>query len=207
MCWNAPISLTTFIIGISLITLLYYLDYDIKYIIIPLSFVFMQFLEFLIWIFIKNKQISYYLSILTFILIIIQPIIILYVISYDWLIKYYLLIQSFILIICLMFFNLRFIFHPIVSSNNHLIWNWTTNKLYHLLFSIVYIIFFLGSIYLTGHNIIFIIGVFTYLFSLYNYYKSGVVSTMWCWFAIFILIYMIFEAVYMKYIDNNLVQN
>jgi hypothetical protein len=197
MCWNAPISLISFIIGISIIALLFYLDYDIKYIIIALSFIFMQLIEFFIWIYINNKQISFYLSILTFIIIFLQPIIILYFINdYKYLITYYILIQLFIFLFAFFFLHLTFNFKPIVASNHHLNWNWTSNYYYFISFGITYLIFFLGAIYLTGHHIIFIIAIITYLYSLYTYYHYGTVSTMWCWFAVILIIYMLFDAIY-----------
>jgi hypothetical protein len=199
MCWNAPVSLTSFLIGISIISILFYLDYDIKYIIIAISFIFMQLVEFFIWIYIKNKRISYYLSLLTFIIIFLQPILILYFINdYKYLIIYYVIIQLFIFLFSLFFLNLTFNFKPIVASNNHLYWNWTSNSFYFLSFGLIYLLFFLGAIYLTGHKIIFLIAIITYIYSVYNYTKYKTVSSMWCWFAIILIIYMLFDAIYSK---------
>jgi len=202
MCWNAPVSLISFIIGISIISILFYLDYDIKYIIIALSFIFMQLIEFFIWIYIKNKEISYYLSILTLIIIFLQPIIVLYFINdYRYLIIYYIIIQLLIFLFFYFFLNLTFNFEPIVTSNKHLFWNWTSNYYYFISFGITYLLFFLGAIYLTGHKIIFLISIITYIYSVISYYKYKSVSTMWCWFGIILIIYMLFDAIYIKYVS------
>lgn len=183
MCWSAKVSLETFIISFVQLIILYLLNYDIKIIAFIFSFIFIQLLEFFIWINIKNKKKSKFYSFLTFIIIFVQPIIILYFTEYSYLIKYYIILQFLIFIILKLFYNLEFDFIPTVAPSKHLVWNWTDNYIYIFLFNIVYLLFFLGAIYLAGNYILLIPAIITYIYSLYNYDKDGTTSSMWCWIA------------------------
>jgi hypothetical protein len=198
MCWSAKVSLETFIISFIQLIILYLLKYDIKLIALVFSFIFIQLLEYFIWINIKNKKKSKFYCFLTFIIIFLQPIIILYFTEYSYLIKYYIILQFLIFIISKLFYNLEFNFIPIVSPNKHLIWNWTNNQIYFFYFSIVHILFLLSAIYLTGNYICFIFSFITIIYSMYNYYKDGTTASMWCWIANFGIILMLFDAVCKK---------
>jgi hypothetical protein len=199
MCWSAKVSLETFIISFIQLIILYLLKYDIKLIAIVFSFIFIQLLEFFIWIYIKNIKISKFYCSLTFIIIILQPIIILYFTEYSYLIKYYIILQFLIFIISKLFYNLEFDFIPTVAPSKHLSWNWTNNYIYIFLFNIVYLLFFLGAIYLTGNYILFILAIITYIYSSYNYDKDGTTSSMWCWIANIGIIFLLIDAVCKKF--------
>ena len=202
MCWSARVSLETFITSFIQLIFLYLLDYDIKSIAIVLSFIFIQLLEYYIWTYIKNKKISRFYSFLTFILIFFQPIIILYLTEYSYLIKYYIILQSLILIISILFFNLKFNFVPTVAPSKHLAWNWTDNTIYFVLFCTVYLLFFLGAIYLTKNYTMFLFSILTYLYSMYNYRNDGTLSSMWCWIANIGIYFMLFDAIRKKIYDK-----
>jgi hypothetical protein len=202
MCWSAQVSLETFITSFIQLIFLYLLDYDIKSIAIVLSFIFIQLLEYYIWTYIKNKKISRFYSFLTFILIFSQPIIILYFTEYSYLIKYYIILQFLILIISILFFNLKFNFVPTVSPSKHLVWNWTDNTIYFILFCTVYLLFFLGAIYLTKNYTMFLFSILTYLYSMYNYWNDGTLSSMWCWIANIGIYFMLFDAIRKKIYDK-----
>lgn len=193
MCWSAEVSLQTFITSFIQLIILYLLKYDIKSIAIILSFIFIQLIEYFIWTYIKNKKILKFFCFLTFILIFFQPIIILCFTKYSYLIKYYIILQALIFIISILFFDLEFNFIPTVAPSKHLAWNWTNNY--------TYLLFFLGAIYLTGNMIIFILGIITFLYSMYNYSKDGTISSMWCWIANIGIFIILFVAVW-KQINN-----
>jgi hypothetical protein len=195
MCWSAEVSLQTFITSFIQLIFLYLLKYDIKSIAIILSFIFIQLLEYFIWTYIKHKKLSKFFSFLTFILIFFQPIIILCFTKYSYLIKYYVILEALIVIILILFFNLQFDFVPRVAPSKHLAWNWTSNDIFMRYFGIVYILFFLGAIYLTGNYIIFVFSIITYLYSMYNYHKDGTISSMWCWIANIGILIMLFDAI------------
>ncbi len=98
----------------------------------------------------------------------------------------------------ILFFNLKFNFVPTVAPSKHLAWNWTDNTIYFVLFCTVYLLFFLGAIYLTKNYIFLLFSIVIYLYSMYNYYKDGTISSMWCWIANIGIFFMLFEAIWKK---------
>lgn len=198
MCWNAEVSLKTFLVSILSILTLYYVGYDQFIIAFLLSFVLMQLIEYFIWIYIKHPNILRILAILSFIIIFLQPIIVMYYAKYAQYIKYYLASQLIILLICIIFFNLRlssFVMLPYVSTNNHLAWNWIkNNNVYLWMFYIIYNIFFLGTLWMKQYYLFFAFAVVTLVYSTYNYYKYNTASSMWCWIANFIIIIALIDA-------------
>lgn len=203
MCWNAEVSLSTFLVSFASVLVLYYAGYDIFALAFIMSFIIIQLLEFFMWTYIKQPDILRVFGIISFVLIFIQPIIVLYFAKYAHLIKYYLISQLTLLIVCILFFNLRlssFSFLPYVAKNHHLSWNWTTyDNIYITLFFYIYLLFFLGSMLLKKYYFFFAISVFTLLFSMYNYSEYKTASSMWCWIANFIVIIVLIDAL-RKYI-------
>lgn len=206
MCWNAEVSLHTFLVSFISTIVLYYIGYDKLILSFIMSFIIMQLVEFFMWIYIKQPDILRIFGIISFILIFIQPIIVLYYANYAYIIKYYLVLQLLLLIICILFFQLRlssFKFLPYVAKNGHLSWNWIyNNEVYIHGFFTIYLVFFLGTLFIKQYYVLFAICVLTLLFSMYNYSKYKTVSSMWCWIANFIVILILIDAI-IKYITNN----
>lgn len=203
MCWNATVSLQTFVVSFVSLLVLYYIKYDKLILAYTFSFVLMQLLEFFMWVFIKKITALHILSLLSFILIFIQPIIVLYYAKYAYIIKYYLLLQFLLFVVCVFFFDLRlssFTFSPYVAKNLHLSWNWMHNDIYFAGFCIIYLLFYLGPLYTKHYYWMFGISVFTLLFSIYNYSKYKTVSSMWCWIANLIIMVAIADAL-IKYVS------
>lgn len=196
MCWSAEVSLNTFILSTTSLLILYLFNYDTFHLALILSFVFMQLLEYFIWIYINNKKILKYFGFLTYVLIFLQPIIILSFTVYSWLIPYYILLHLLWLCISLLFFNLEFNFLPKVGENKHLNWNWTDNQIYIYGFFTIYLPFLFGISYLYANPFIYIIALFTLLYSIYNYSKYNTISSMWCWSVNFLILIMFIDLFY-----------
>jgi len=91
MCWNQYVSINTFLFGIFTLWFIKinntYSDYKIDFFkneyvyLFILSIVLMQLIEFFLWINIHNKSINHNLSILGFLLLVVQPITALYLIK------------------------------------------------------------------------------------------------------------------------------
>lgn len=197
MCWNPEVSIITFIFGFISCIYLYINDYDKISIAFILSFIFIQLLEFFMWIYL-NKKINKIFSILSLIIIFLQPIIVIYMTKYKYIIPYYIFLIILIFIICFLFFNLKFIFKPIISKNKHLSWNWTDNKIFLYSFAIIYLIFYGGIFLITKRYMIFLFGVITFLYSFYNIYNFFAASSFWCHISNFIIIIMIIDMMINK---------
>ena len=73
MCFNANISISTFLLGIVAIIIgIINNTLSISFSVFYFSVIAMQLAEFFIWIFIKNKKINYYLSLVANIMIYLQ---------------------------------------------------------------------------------------------------------------------------------------
>jgi hypothetical protein len=200
MCWNAEVSIYTFTSTFMILVFLYLLNYHKFALAFVLSFIFIQLLEYFIWSYINKPKISRIFGFLTFVVIFLQPIILMCVSKYWNMLQYYIIIQFIIFLIFLIFFKLKINFIPSVAKNGHLSWNWNLiknesyNNIYIFIFLIVYLIFFLGTMYKGKYYDIFIISLITLIYSIYNYNKYNTVSTMWCWIANVVVIYLLIDA-------------
>lgn len=202
MCWNAEVSLQTFIISCIGIAILYNLNCDKGLIAFIFSFVIIQLVEFFMWIYINKPYINRYFGLLSSIIVLSQPIVLLYFTKYSRYIWLYILLLFIVFIICILFFGLKyksFDFVPKIAKNGHLRWDWFHNKYLFILGFIVYISFFLGILYLTRFNA-FIVALITIIYSSYNYGKYGTFSSMWCWIANYSILLCIIYEIYKKMI-------
>jgi hypothetical protein len=204
MCWSAEVSLNTFLISTLALIVLYTMNYDAFHIALVFSFVIMQLIEYFMWIYIHQPSILQIFGFLSFVLIFVQPIIILLFTNYCWLIPYYILLHILWLIVCIFFTNLQFQFMPYVAKNKHLAWNWSKNQIYIYGFFAIYLTFWLGTIYKFGFFAIFILAVLTLLYSIYNYNEYNTMSSMWCWIANLFIIILVIDALYKMHLNNKL---
>jgi hypothetical protein len=202
MCFNYKVSLFTFIIGITFsILLINYgnIKYNIENKVTGIFFIFIsfiQFMDFLFWIDIKNKYgINRITTILGPILNLCQPII-LYLIKYFYFKPNIYEIKNFNLPVALLNFCyfIYFIFIYIyfllneklitsVDERNHLQWPWIkySNSYFYL------ILLAINIFYLFNFNYSLIFFIITYLFLYFSvkyfYYNAG---ELWCFFGSFI---------------------
>ena len=154
MCWNAEVSLNTFIFSIFVLSLVYYnnnytkykiyhFDNQWMYIFLLLAFS-MQLIEFFIWKNINNKYYNKIFTILAFILVFCQPIASLMLLKNHLLRNIILLPYLIIGIPYIIYIIYTKKFRSIVSSSGNLIWNIKIHKfcfwiwLFLLLFSFLY---------------------------------------------------------------------
>ena len=200
MCWNAEISLNTFIFGFISSIIVYILVYfDNVSIIIILSFTSIQLLEYFIWKYIDNKEINEILSKIGLFIIGIQ----IFLLCFSYKIKKirkYLLYLYFIFVILFIIIELKNIeFRSIKGDNGHLRWLWLDiNIIWIIIFTSFYLITMFP--YKNNSNIIkFLFVLITLIISLYYYYKNKTWGSMWCYFSnilwIFLIIYSIFNHI------------
>jgi hypothetical protein len=198
MCWSAEVSLNTFLSGAFLTTIIYLLNpTDIFGIVFILSFLIIQLVEYFIWTNIDDKIRLRFFGFLTYFIIFLQPIMLMYFTKNYKYIYIYIALQLSTLILCLTLIdNIEFPFNIAVAKNGHLAWYWSNSYVYMLLFVITYLVFYLYLIYIYANPLIFIISIMTLLYSLYNYYKSYTIGSMWCWFANLIVSVYLIIAIY-----------
>jgi hypothetical protein len=187
MCWNASVSLNTYILGL-FCCLFAYFNNKISFLNVLFfqSFMLIQLLEYFIW----SKQFSNsLLSKLSYILVLSQPFFGL--LSSDISIKYSLVILYVFFVAALMSFNQwsSIDFRSIPASNGHLSWHWLQIPLPWL------IIWFLFLITKTVSNKEWFFALFMTLavsvsYILYN--KTLTWGSLWCWISNVFSLYLIY---------------
>ena len=199
MCWNAEVSLNTFLFSSFVMLLIMYnnkyTQYKIQFIegidniwayIFMFSFIFMQLIEFFIWKNINNPGLNSLFSILASILLLIQPIASIMLLSSN--IRMYMLIPYILLFIpvCIYKFITKKM-NSSVTKLNHLHWSIINNNEPVLI--IAWLFFYLFPLLYRGSIFGFIFSSLTLLVVLYNYYKDKSFGSMWCWIVNSLMIY------------------
>jgi hypothetical protein len=196
MCWSAEVSLNTFIMSSFALFILYMLNYDAFHIALAFAFIIIQLVEYFMWTYIDDKKRLQFFGLISFLVILFQPIIILLFTKYVWIIPYYISLHLLWFCFCSLFTNTKFNFTPYVAKNKHLSWNWSDNQIYIFGFFTIYLIFWLGTIYYNAKTFVFILAILTLLYSIYNYSKYNTVSSMWCWIVNLFIICAVIDALY-----------
>jgi hypothetical protein len=198
MCYNATVSLNTFIFGVSVAILAHYTKIIPYYgILILLSITSMQLLEYFAWTYYDNPLINKILSLIGLFIIFIQV----------FLLNYYypdpktskiLLSFMFIFILLFLIFEFRNVnFSMKKGKNKHLIWYWLDLP---IIWIIIGITFYLIPVFLTKNLSIIISTIVILSISLYFYWRYKTWGTMWCYFSNFLWIFILFKIIY-KYIN------
>lgn len=199
MCYNAEISLNTYIFGTIIAIILLFLN---KTSILLIYFVYtislIQLVEYLAWININNNDIDinkqnniYYLSIIGYFIILIQ-VLILNTINLEGIERIIIIIFILIIFSYAFYYNYKNNqFNISVGKNGHLIWHWIDIEY----LNIIVLFFWLYSILRTDNYLSFILLSLSILFSIYNYYKYKTFGSMWCFIGNFLWILILFYSI------------
>jgi hypothetical protein len=210
MCWNAAVSLNTFLFSSFILALIIYNNYFTQYKIQELnniwiylflaSFIFMQLIEFFIWKNINNKFYNNVFSICGALLLIIQPIISIMIISN---IKVRNLLLLLYLLLAIPYSIYKFFtknIHSKISEQGHL--NWQFFGTTPLIWSI-WLFFFLFSFVYEKKYFGLIFGLITLFISFINYKNDHTVDSIWCWSVNSIMIYYAFYLlIYLPFLEK-----
>lgn len=181
MCYNAEVSLNTFIYGCVSAIIVYYLKViPLHAILILLSVTFIQFVEFLTWTYYDNPKINRYLSILAFVTIVIQLILLNYFLPNKKSSRI-LLTLLFVFAVLFIIFQLRFIdFRMKIGKNKHLAWYWLDLP---LIWIIIGLSFYIIPALLGKYKSTLIFIMLILLVSIYYHWKYKTWGSMWCYFS------------------------
>ena len=204
MCWNQYVSINTFVFGIFGLLLIAfnnkYSNYKIEFFnnayayIFMLSFMFMQFFEFILWRNLDNKIINNIVSILGFLLLSIQPITSLLLLNNIPLRNKLLLAYSIPTFIFVVYNILTANIHTIISPSGHLSWKWTfyNNGLIQFLIIPFYLFFlFFSLLYNRYYSSLFIL--LLYFMFIYYFGKDGSSGSIWCLSVNSIVLYFLLQ--------------
>lgn len=199
MCWNAEVSLNTFLFAMFGAIFGYVNGFNRKILLFFTLFSFIQFYEYMIWKNLNNREINKLWSIVGYIIIQLEPLGSINILDQS-------LLKTILYIIYIPFTILGFVlykhdFRTVVGSNGHLQWNWLkhpTTLFDKFVWTIWFSAFFIPLIvyavkYKYYFPLVFI--AFIALFTFYNYFKAGVFGTMWCWISNAIWLYVIYASI------------
>jgi len=194
MCYNAEVSLNTFIFGCISAILVYYLKViPPRVILMLMSVTFIQFIEFLTWTYYDNLIINKYLSILASATIVVQLILLNYFLP-DKKASRILLTLLFISAILFLIIQLRFVnFRMRMGKNKHLSWYWLDLP---LIWIIIGLAFYLIPAYLGKYKSTFVFIVTLLSVSLYYHWKYKTWGSMWCYFSNIGWIFLLGQSIF-----------
>lgn len=205
MCWNAEISINTFIFSFFMLLFIAYNNgytkYKIQELNNPLAYIFIfsiisiQLLEYFLWKNITNKKLNNILSTIGTLIIYIQPIMALFLIDDVRKRNFYILI--YLTIFPFLIYRLtKFHAFTFVSEKGHLEWNWP--NMGHL--GKIYVIFLFLPLIICKLYTFAIIGAILLAISIYLYRVDKSYKSLWCWYAnIFMIIYACILLIYLPY--------
>jgi len=183
MCWNAEVSLNSFIFGaISFIIVIAINTIDYKYLLSPLAVTSMQLVEYFAWKNINNKTAIAFISLMGMSVIILQLLIINIIILHGK--------ELIIVLIALLLGSLVVLTYVLNNNklrmekgiNGHLVWYWADVPLPLLIFILSF--YFYASFKNNGKfKLIIIMAFILLLISIYSYYKYKTWGSMWCYYS------------------------
>lgn len=197
MCYNAQVSLNTYIFGTIIAIILLLLNKTpILFIYFAFTISLIQLMEYLAWININNNNDDkerniYYLSIIGSLIIIIQILIINIncLEGIERLILTIIIIIFFIYIFYHNYINKKF--NITVGENGHLVWHWVDIEY----LNVIGLFFWLYPFLRVNNYFIFILVSISILFSVYNFYKYKTFGSMWCYIGNLVWILLLFNAI------------
>ena len=199
MCWNAEVSLNTFIFGVlSAVIVLSINKNELPRVLILLTIAAIQLVEYFAWKNINNKKIIKIISLIGICIILLQLI---------FLNAFYLKGKELIIILILLFITFIFSLIHIINNNKlrmnravngHLAWHWVNVPLPLLI--LIFGFYLYSGIRNRNINVIFIIVLLSV--SLYCYYKYKTWGSMWCYISNILWLILIVKVVF-EYLKFN----
>jgi hypothetical protein len=201
MCWSADVSLKTFLFSACVFVLAWLNGFKRKIMFLYFSFILMQLIEFFLWRNLKNEQLNRLFSFMAFGLLAIHPFAFCIIITDPAIQRWFFALYIVFLSLTLYIHTTKTVDYSVsVAENGHLRWNWV--KSYEVIYYIYLIFFF--ALLIEKEYIAFIIIFATYIYSIISYYQEGTFSSLWCWTANMIGIFIILRVLQHKdliYID------
>ena len=218
MCWNADISINTFLFMCLGLLFVFITNTFTKYkshtfdnpivCVLLLNVAGVQLAEFFLWRNLKNNSLNETFSRVIANLIAIQPATLMLMIPnrslrYGMLLLYALYIIGFVL------YKNSYSpmkLHTSVGKNGHLIWEWLNYKENEVILFFAYLTFYLAALFSINNFLIMLFALTSMIMSLIFYYKHNTFGTMWCWSSNLFMLYFIVDILIIKpyYEYNNL---
>jgi hypothetical protein len=191
MCWNAEVSLQSFLIGITAVFFANQKGLPLPTTLFCLTIVFMQLIEYFVWTYYDNPTVNFTASLSASFLLWLQPLASILTLQTKWIIEILLLYVGLSGIGFLLFTdfdNLRNIYQMKRGENGHLQWNWLQKDTKTTVSLVFYFVFLLTPLLLRKEFTLLGITLSTLGLSLYSFYKDNTWGSMWCWLVNYIVV-------------------
>lgn len=180
MCWNAEVSLQSFLFGMSFIGIGAYAGVRLPILLFCITIVMMQLIEYIVWSNYDNKYINTKASQAALFLLFLQPIA--SMIGLPNITLRNNLLGSYILLNGLsLFMPWNIDFSMTRAKNGHLSWNWLTNEpRTWISLSIYFFFLFIPLVIQKNYELLFL-ALATLGLSLYSFWTENTWGSMWCW--------------------------
>lgn len=196
MCYNATVSLETFLLGMMAIGVVVTLnEYKCSLVLIVFSVTSMQLLEYFVWLQIDNGS-TFWLSLIASVILFSQVALI------NW---FYLqglercvcfVILGVLTGYCYYYCFTNGLFFMDKGANGHLRWHFLQ---LHPVLIIFMLLFYMYPLWRTAQYAMLCVAVVMLDVSLYFHYKYGTWGSMWCYFSNVLWIFMVGNSLYLKF--------
>jgi hypothetical protein len=208
MCWNADISLNTFLFACLALVFIWVANTFTKYksnlfsnkllYLLLFAVAAMQLVEYFLWKNLKNFKINTQLSMAAISLVVVQQLILMFMIPNEALRTYMLLAYAVFVVLFYVFKRPTLQLHTSIGKNGHLSWDWLNYNGYEQIWLFVGLLFYLVPVFMIQQ---FVLMFFLILFlsaSLFYNYKFNTFGSMWCWASNFFLLYLLVDILLVK---------
>jgi hypothetical protein len=198
MCWNAEVSLQSFLIGVGGIIVASFTGLSLPFILFYATIVCMQLIEYVVWKYGGDVDVNYYASLAASSLLALQPLASLLTLSSPSpLVGGYVILGS-------LYFLLRSLLDPRQSRDlyqmnpgvdGHHEFKWLQTDGWTRMGLVIYFVFLLLPLFITRqYELLFVVGV-TLGVSLYSYGSQRTWGSMWCWIVNWMVVALCGRAV------------
>lgn len=190
MCWNAEVSLQSFLIGFTAIFIANQKGLSFPITFFCLTIVFMQLIEYFVWTYYDNPTVNFTASLSAAGLLWLQPIASMLTLESNQMIPF---MQAYIGLSLLTFllptklpYEERYTMKR--AENGHLQWNWLQKDVQTTISLVLYFIFLLTPLLLRKQYTLLSITLTTLAISLFSFYKDNTWGSMWCWIINYLVV-------------------
>lgn len=209
MCWNAEVSINTFLFSCLALTIVWYTNTYTEYTsplfnnpfvyVALLSVSGMQLVEFFLWTYLDNRTLNTLFSIVGLLLVFLQPVAFFLVSGSDILYAYFIYLAGLCMLI-VPFMNMPY---TKIGKRGNLEWKWIDgykqNQWLKQFIRPIWMLFLLISIWQANMQVFVCIGIILFAYVLYRFYMTGSENSVWCWLVNLYMIWLLVRLVVPKY--------
>lgn len=188
MCWNAEVSLQSFLIGITAVFVAYQKGLSLPMTLFCLTIAFMQLIEYFVWRFYENKKVNYYASISAIVLLWLQCLASILTLPSSLFFSFLFPFLGLSFLGVTLFPSTKEELSMYKGENGHLVWAWLQKDKKTAIELAIYFFFLLTPLVIAKQYLLLGVSLTTLAASLYSFYESNTWGSMWCWIVNYIVV-------------------